>query len=143
MLCANYSKFSTASNHTKYCKECKGTMICEHNKDNRYCKECEGTTICEHNTDKRYCNECGGTKLCEHNKDKRYCADCGGNIICKASKEPYHNGCRTSGNHKYHGFCVFCYIHIHPNDPKSITAKSQSKELQTMIYVCNKYEGFI
>ena len=92
---------------------------------------------------KRYCKECKGSGICEHNKMKIHCADCGGNRICKASKDPYNNGCRTSGNHKYNGFCVFCYIHIHPDDPKSLTAKNKSKELQTIIYLCNKYEGFI
>ena len=44
----------------------------------------------------------------------------------------------TKANRKYDKHCAFCFINLHPEDPRIIKAKSISKELQVVIHVLSK-----
>ena len=82
----------------------------------------------------------GGSEICEHNKHKQHCPDCGGGgEFCKSLKTI---GCRTKGNRKLNGYCSHCFVNIFPEDPRALTVRKKSKELQVMTYIFSKYEGF-
>lgn len=48
-----------------FCKDCKGTEICDHNRQRSICRECKGSQICEHNKRKSRCKDCKGSEICE------------------------------------------------------------------------------
>ena len=121
------------------CVDCGGGEICEHNKIRGSCKYCGGSQICEHNIFRRNCKECGGSGTCEHKVDKRDCPDCSGSRICK-SKDTI--GCRTQGNRKLNGYCSHCFVNLFPDDPKALTVRKKSKEIQVMTHLFSKYKGF-
>ena len=128
--------------HNKFrliCKECRGSQICEHSKRKSQCKACHGSAICEHNRMKSDCKECGGSAICGHNKKRSQCRDCGGSAIC-ISKHTI--GCRTIGNRKLNGFCSHCFVNLFPDDPRALTVRKKSKEVQVMTYICSKHQGF-
>ena len=124
------------------CRECKGGSICEHNKIRSKCVECGGNEVCKHGKNKHFCKECKGSQICEHKKQKSSCAECDGRLICKARREPYNTGCRTLGNRKLGGFCCFCFVNLFPEDPRALTVRKKSKELQVMTHVYSKYKDF-
>ena len=126
-----------------YCKECRGGSICEHGKRKSICKDCGGGSICDHGRERRYCRECGGRGICEHNKLKFTCPDCNGSQICKSRYEPYKTGCRTLGNRNLRGFCSHCFVNLFPDDPKALTVRTKSKEMQVVSYILSKFDGFI
>jgi len=135
-------KGSSICEHNKMrnqCQECGGSKICEHNRRRIECKVCAGSQICEHNKCKKICLDCGGSQICEHRKQRNQCPDCGGSQICK-SKDTI--GCRTRGNRKLNGYCSHCFVHIFPEDPKALTVRKKSKEVQVMTHVFSKYTGF-
>jgi len=124
-------------NRQKYtCKECKGASICEHNKQKSSCKECKGASICEHNRQKSSCKECKGTSVCEHNRQKSTCKDCGGSALCRSI------WCHTTGNRKYDGYCVPCFV----NDPNNIDnpkmRNHKTKEKDVCDYIVQHYPEF-
>ena len=121
------------------CKDCGGSQICEHNKIKSQCKDCKGSQICEHNIIRSRCKDCGGGSICEHNKVRSQCGECGGSRICK-SKDTI--GCRTISNRKLNGYCSHCFINIFPEDPRALTVRKKSKELQVMTHIFSKYSGF-
>ena len=121
------------------CKECGGNQFCEHNRKRIECKECGGSQICEHNRRRRTCKECSGSQICEHNRRRSECKDCGGIRICKSK---YTIGCRTLGNRKLNGYCSHCFVNIFPQDPRALTVRRKSKELQVMTHIFSKYDGF-
>ena len=122
--------------------DCGGGEICEHQRIRGSCKDCRGSRICEHNKNKTYCRECGGSAYCEHNLEKRKCPDCGGYRACKSNDKPYNTGCRTQGNRKLNGYCSHCFVNIFPDDPKALTVRKKSKEIQVMTHLFSKYKGF-
>ena len=130
-------------NKVKYkCVECKGSLICEHQKRRSACVECNGGEICEHQKRRSTCKQCGGTEICTHNKQRSQCPDCDGSQICKSRREPYYTGCRQRGNRKLSGFCSHCFVDLFPEDPRALTVRKKSKEIQVMTYVFSKYDGF-
>ena len=125
------------------CKECRGGCVCARNKIRYNCKDCGGSNICEHGISRYQCKECGGSSICEHNKFRNCCPDCDGNAICKSRYEPYNTGCRTRGNRNLKGFCSHCFVNLFPDDPKALTVRKKSKEMQVVSYILSKFEGFI
>ena len=121
------------------CKDCGGSQVCKHNKDKRYCKDCGGSQVCKHNKERRNCKECGGSRICEHGRLIQGCPDCGGYRICKSKSTI---GCRTTGNRKLNGYCSHCFVNLFPEDPRALTVKKKSKELQVMTHIFSKYDGF-
>ena len=121
------------------CKDCGGSHICEHNRYRSSCRECGGGSICEHGIRRQGCKICGGSGVCEHGKHKGQCSDCGGSKICK-SKDII--GCRTRGNRKLNGYCSHCLVNLFPEDPRSLTVRKTSKEIQVMTHLFSKYKGF-
>ena len=126
-----------------YCKQCNGSSVCEHNRIRSVCKECKGSQICEHGKIRYQCRECGGKRFCIHGKDRSYCKDCGGSRLCKSRHDPYNTGCRTQSNRKLNGFCTHCFANLFPNDPKTLTIRKKSKELQVVSHIASKYDGFV
>jgi hypothetical protein len=118
-------------------------MICEHNKMRNMCKECKGASICPHNRERYSCKECKGSQICVHNKRRQMCADCNGTSICKSKNEPYNTLCRTYGNRRLDGFCAHCFVNLFPDDPRTLTIYTKSKELKVVSHILNKCEGFI
>ena len=131
-ICEHYKRKSQ-------CKECGGSEICEHYKIRSRCKECGGSQICEHNKIRSRCKECGGSEICEHNKRRNQCPDCKGIEICKSQ---HTFGCRTTGNRKLNGFCSHCFVNLFPDDPRALTVRKKSKELQVATHIFSKYDGF-
>ena len=121
------------------CRECGGGSICEHNKRRSRCGFCRGGQVCEHNKRREQCGKCGGSQVCEHNKRRSQCGECGGSEICKSKTTI---GCRTKGNRKLNGYCSHCFVNIFPEDPRALTVRKKSKELQVMTHIFSKYSGF-
>ena len=126
-----------------HCKDCGGGSICEHNRVRSHCKECGGASICDHNKERSHCKECHGSSICEHKKERNRCPDCGGSSICKSRNEPYNTGCRTYGNRKLNGFCCHCFVNIFPDDPRALSVRKKSKEIQVVSHILSKFDGFI
>ena len=89
------------------------------------CKKCNGSSICKHQKYKSSCKECGGSQICIHNIHKQYCKKCNGYKLCKSS------WCETVvGSHKkYDGYCVYCFIHLFPNEPNTRNYKTKEKNV--------------
>jgi len=102
------------------CIDCKGSDICEHEKRKSRCKICGGQEICNHGVNRQTCIPCHGSQTCIHSKLKSCCKDCGGSSLCKSE------WCKTTGNSKYEGYCLFCFIHLFPD--KQITKNYKTKE---------------
>jgi hypothetical protein len=104
------------------CIECGGTSLCKHNRDKYNCRECGYKYTCEHGNNKHRCKECGIiVGICKHEKKKSRCKECGGTELCKSS------WCLTMGNKKYLGYCLHCFIHIHPDLPVTRNYKTKEK----------------
>ena len=121
------------------CVKCGGASICEHYKRKCRCIECKGRSLCKHNKRRSRCEERGGGEICEHQVRKDRCPDCQGKEVCKSI---HTIGCRTRGNRKLNGHCSHCFVNLFPEDPKALTVKRKSKEIQVMTHLCSKYEGF-
>jgi hypothetical protein len=134
------------------CKDCKGIGICEHGKEKHYCKDCEGNGICEHGKLKVACKECGGSGLCIHSKRKQFCKDCGGSWICIHNKRKDYckecdgrelcksKWCSVTKNKKYQGYCLFCYIHLFPDN--EIVRNYKTKEKSVFDYIKTYFSDF-
>ena len=124
------------------CKACGGSSICEHQRTKANCKDCNGSEICIHGNNKSCCKDCG-YYYCSHGKIKKSCPDCDGSRLCKSRQPPYNTGCSTCGNRKLNGFCSHCFVNLFPDDPRALTIRKKSKELQVVAHLLNKYDGFI
>ena len=124
------------------CRQCGGSCICVHNRQKSQCQECNGASRCIHKRMKRQCKECNGSSVCQHNKRKTQCPDCKGSEICKSIHPPYSSGCRQRGSRKLNGYCSHCFVNIFPDDPRALTVRKKSKELQVATHIFSKYEGF-
>ena len=122
-----------------HCKDCRGSQICEHNRIRSRCKECGGGAIREHQKIRSRCRDCGGGSICEHQKVRNECGECAGSTICNSK---YSTGCRTRGNRKLNGYCSHCFVNLFPEDPRALTVRKKSKELQVMTHIFSKYCGF-
>jgi hypothetical protein len=87
-----FSPIKCLHKNPAYCKECKGSQICDHNNIKYYCKECGGKGICTHNRRKQQCKDCKGSQICAHNNRKAECKECNGSQICKHKKQK--NSCK-------------------------------------------------
>lgn len=125
----------------QYCKLCGGSAYCLHDKQKRYCRLCGGSSYCSHGKEKRYCDLCNGAQLCIHSKQKQYCKPCGGSTfcghdknkkfckICDGSKLCKNEWCEISGNRKYEGYCLTCFIHLFPDKPNTRNYKTKEKDV--------------
>ena len=121
------------------CRECGGSQICEHEKQKSRCVICGGGSICEHGKRRSCCKACCGGEVCEHGNITANCKECGGRVICKSK---HTIGCRTYANRKLNGYCSHCFVNLFPDDPRALTVRKKSKELQVMTYIFSKYQGF-
>jgi len=121
---------------TQFCGICKGTQICEHNNRKYTCKECGGNGICIHGITKSYCKECEGSSICKHKKEKRHCKECEGSRLCK------NEWCETTGNTKYEGFCVACFVNNPENQDKSAMRNYKTKEKDVIDRITQTFTNF-
>jgi len=122
------------------CKDCGKTYeyLCQHNKNKYYCEDC-GTTykyLCQHNKNKYICRECGGTRICAHNKNIQYCKECGGDKLCK------NEWCETSGNPKYEGYCMPCFVNNPENQDKPAMRNYKTKEKDVVDRITQTFTNF-
>ena len=134
------------------CKDCGGVGICEHRKQKHLCRDCNGLAICEHGKIKYICKECGGNRICEHGKQKQFCKDCGGNWICKHGKRKDYckdcdgrelcksSWCSIVKNKKYNGYCLFCYVHLFPDN--KLIKNYKTKETCVVDFITTKFPDF-
>ena len=128
------------------CKTCGGSQICEHGKEKNKCKLCGGSSFCEHGKQKSQCKTCGGSQICEHGRQKSHCIDCNGSQICVHDK--YKKFCRDCdgsrlcktqmcetivNNTKYKGYCLYCFIHLFPDEKNVRNYKTKEKEVADII----------
>ena len=141
------------------CKDCGGISICIHNKQKSQCKNCGGSRICIHNKQKSQCKDCGGSEICSHNRQKSSCKDCDGSEICIHNKHKStcyecnptsnlfcissHCNLRPYNNKKHDGFCTHCFKNLFPNDPRTKSIYSKSKELLVKQFLSENHNGFI
>jgi len=121
---------------TQFCVICKGTQICEHNNRKYTCKECGGNGICIHGINKSYCKECEGSSICKHKKEKRHCKECEGSRLCK------NEWCETTGNTKYEGFCVACFVNNPENQDKPAIRNYKTKEKDVVDRITQTFTSF-
>lgn len=103
------------------CVDCCGSQICCHNKLKSRCIPCKGSGRCSHNKIRNFCIQCMGSQICPHKKRKSHCKKCGGSALCKSE------WCETSGNAKYEGHCLNCFIHLFPDRPNARNYKTKEK----------------
>lgn len=65
------------------------------------------------------------------------------NKRCISNLPPYNIMCPVKGNRNYKGFCTHCFANLFPDDPKTLSIKKKSKELNVVSFVNSQYEGFI
>ena len=122
--------------HKPTCKECGGISICEHGRQKAQCKECGGISVCEHGRQKSTCKKCKGVSICIHERQKSQCKECGGSSLCRSS------WCLTTGNRKYDGYCVPCFV----NDPKNADnpkmRNHKTKEKDVCDFILQNYPTF-
>jgi hypothetical protein len=110
---------------------CRGSQVCEHNKQKHDCVDCKGHNICEHNKLRYQCVDCEGGRICEHKKRKSHCKQCGGSALCKSE------WCETIGNSKYDGHCLRCFVHLFPDRPN--TRNYKTKEKAVIDYITHEF----
>jgi len=103
------------------CIHCGGSQMCEHEKERANCVQCHGHNICEHDKIRYQCVICEGGRICSHKKRKSHCKQCGGSALCKSE------WCETTGNAKYEGHCLNCFIHLFPDKPNARNYKTKEK----------------
>ena len=122
------------------CKDCGNTYeyLCQHNKNKYKCKDCGNTYeyLCQHNKNKYYCKECSGTRICTHNKNIQYCKQCGGDKLCKSE------WCETSGNGKYDGYCMPCFVNNPENQDKPAMRNYKTKEKDVVDRITQTFTNF-
>ena len=120
----------------QHCVDCNGTQVCQHNNRKYTCKECNGNGICIHNIIKSYCKECGGSAICKHKKEKRHCKVCEGSRLCNSE------WCETTGNTKYDGYCVPCFVNNPENHDKPIIRNYKTKEKDVVDRITQTFTSF-
>ena len=109
------------------CVDCGGSSICEHGRQRYKCIDCKGFGICEHGKQRYSCRDCQGSGICEHGKQHAFCADCNGSQACRNNSLA---NCGHRANAKFDKFCTFCFANLFPNDPRTATIHSKSKEIK-------------
>ena len=99
------------------------------------CFTCRTKYNCEHKRRRTNCKDCGGSSICEHKRLRNRCKDCGGSQLCKSEL------CETRvSNKKYKGYCLFCFIHLFPDEPNSRNYKTKEKDVVDRI--TKRYTNF-
>jgi len=131
------------------CKECRGDAAkkpklsgCEHNARKSKCQICRPDLFCSHNVLIFSCTTCKGGGICVHNMVRYKCEKCprSGEALAKfnASRQAQKikNSCihciewpdAQLKNIKYGNFCARCFVHLFPDDERSLNARTKSKE---------------
>jgi hypothetical protein len=91
---------------------------------------------CEHGQcNKTYCKVCA--RLCEHGKRKSSCKVC-----VRISKLCRSTWCHTTGNKKYEGYCVPCFVNNPDNMFKPEMRNYKTKEKEVVGCIIENYPQF-
>jgi hypothetical protein len=82
------------------------------------------------------CKECGGSRICTHQKTKFYCKICNGKYLCKSS------WCETTGNKKYEGYCLPCFVNNPENQSKPSMRNYKTKEKEVVTQITESFTEF-
>ena len=112
-----------------------------------HCKKCALNNMVNVKHKKYMCIVCNKKRPSFNysNKTKpEYCANCKLKNMVDLVSNKCKNNCTTCvNNNKYDGYCTFCFIHLFPNDERTINIKSKSKEMQVVCHIINLYNDFI
>ena len=123
--------------HDKYksiCRDCNGSAFCIHDKHKSICRDCGGRAICIHDKYKARCKECGGSAICIHDKQKAQCKECGGSSLCKTPL------CASYKSKKFDGYCLRCFVYIHPDAP--IIKNYKTKERTVVDFITEQFPQY-
>ena len=127
---------SSTPGSAQFCKKHGGGNRCQ-----------ESNCISSAQSPSAYCKKHGGGKRCLH-------------LECKTSARAKSNFCAKHGggdrcpncinwidsrlaNSKYDGYCITCFKHIFPKDPRSVIIHEHTKELRIRNAINTHFEGFI
>ncbi len=110
-LIATNVDVTVSTTNGEWGKECGGGSLCEHKIRKYDCRKYGGGRFCDHGNRKSFCISCGGAGICDLRKQTPFCKDCGGSALCKT---PH---CTTCKSNKYKRHCLFCFVHLFPNEP--------------------------
>ena len=120
------------------CVTCQVTRpIFNYSNENKpmYCKNCKLENMVDVRSKK--CVNCNSKQPILNFHDEKhalYCGDCKLDKMVDV-KNPRCINCKiTHAKQKYDKHCAYCFVNTHPNDPRSIKARSKSKELQVLQY---------
>jgi hypothetical protein len=99
-------------------------------------RTCFDNSFCIHNKRKRICKDCDGSAFCEHDKLKTRCKICDGRDLCKSS------WCETSGNKKYDGYCLACFVNNPENSDKPTTRNYKKREKDVVERIIKFFPDF-
>ena len=137
------------------CKECQGDAVkkyapsgCEHNARKAKCQICRPELFCSHNVLRFSCTTCKGAGICVHNMVKYKCEKCtrSGEALAKFNasrqaqkiKTRIQNSCihciewpdAQLKSIKFGNFCRRCFVHLFPDDERSLHVRTKSKEIK-------------
>ena len=137
------------------CKECRGDavkkrkyLVCDHNARKQKCKICSPDFFCIHNRAVFSCTLCKGDGICVHGMVKYKCEKCprSGEALAKFNasrqaqkiKTKIKNSCihciewpdAQLKSIKFGNFCGRCFVHLFPDDERSLNARTKSKEIK-------------
>jgi hypothetical protein len=81
--------------------------------------------------------------ICEHVRNKRNVLIVMVLEFVNLERNHTNTMCRTYGNRKLNGFCCHCFVNLFPDDPRALSVRKKSKELEVVSHIANKYDGFI
>jgi len=65
--------------------------------------------------------------FCRHDKHKKYCKECDGSALCKSVL------CETIINKKCQGYCMYCFVHLFPDQLIFHNRKTKEKMVTDLI----------
>ena len=116
--------------------------------DHRFGKKCNEPG-CHNNSigKSRKCSRHGGTIKCQESNCKKNaigptfkCISHGGGKRCPNCIDWIDSRC---GSSQYDGYCVTCFKHLFPDDPRSKKKHKFSKEMMVRNFINEHYDGFV
>ena len=150
------------------CRICSPHFFCIHNALKRVCRKCENPPPkqpkCPHGKTKGKCRVCSPQIVCVHDSLKYTCQKCRTPpvrlYLCEHGNYKYH--CRKCGNLRkkttcinciewpdsqtrnpaYGEYCCRCYVHLFPEDPKSLNSRKKTKEIQVKDEITQNFADY-
>ena len=145
------------------CKECLGDAAkksklsgCDHNARKQKCQICSPDLFCIHNRLVFSCTLCKGGGICVHGMVKYKCEKCPrtGEALdaFNASRQAQKTkqGCinciewpdAQRKNPSYGEYCCRCFVHLFPDDQRSINSRQKTKEIIVKEYITINFANY-